>query len=134
MPELAEAGYNALWLPPPFKAGAGTWSVGFDTYDRFDLGNKFQMGTVPTKYGTEVELMHLMRVAHRFGFRVYFDNIMAHNGGTYPVGAPGTLFDNGFVPEDFSFYKGMRGRDIINIVSKLRGEPPAKLNELLHNP
>ena len=37
----------------------------------------------------------------------------------------------GFVPEDFSFYKGMRGRDIINIVSKLRGEPPAKLNELL---
>lgn len=101
MPELAEAGYNALWLPPPFKAGAGTWSVGFDTYDRFDLGSKHQMGTVPTKYGTEVELMHLMRVAHRFGFRVYFDNIMAHNGGTYPVGAPGTLFDNGFVPEDF---------------------------------
>ncbi|NCC51147.1 MAG: hypothetical protein EOM20_08025 [Spartobacteria bacterium] len=101
IPELAEAGYTALWLPPPFKAGAGIWSVGFDTYDRFDLGSKNQMGTVQTKYGTEVELIHLMRVAHRFGFRVYFDNIMAHNGGPMSEGAPGTRQANGFVPEDF---------------------------------
>ncbi|HMP74841.1 MAG TPA: hypothetical protein PKE12_00960 [Kiritimatiellia bacterium] len=39
IPELAEAGYNALWLPPPFKAGS-VFSVGFDTYDRFDLVGK----------------------------------------------------------------------------------------------
>ncbi|MDB4363989.1 hypothetical protein N9Z09_01625, partial [Akkermansiaceae bacterium] len=39
MPELAEAGYDSLWLPPPFKAGAGAYSVGFDTFDRFDLGD-----------------------------------------------------------------------------------------------
>jgi glycosidase len=101
IPELAEAGYTALWLPPPFKAGAGTFSVGFDTYDRFDLGSKYQMGTVPTKYGTETELLHLMRVAHRFGFRVYFDNVMAHNGGPMIEGPPGTLNPHGFVPEDF---------------------------------
>ena len=43
MPELAEAGYSALWLPPPFKAG-GQLSVGFDTFDRFDIGTKNQMG------------------------------------------------------------------------------------------
>lgn len=101
IPELAEAGYTALWLPPPFKAGAGAWSVGFDTYDRFDLGNKYQMGTVATKYGTETDLLHLMQMAHRFGFRVYFDNVMAHNGGPMSEGAPGTLQPNGFVPEDF---------------------------------
>jgi len=101
IPELAEAGYNALWLPPPFKAGSGSWSVGFDTYDRFDLGSKLQMGTVATQYGSETDLLHMMDVAHRFGFRVYFDNVMAHNGGPMPVGPPGTLQANGFVPEDF---------------------------------
>ena len=100
IPELAEAGYTALWLPPPFKAGGGL-SVGFDCYDRFDLGSKYQNGSLTTKYGTETELLHLMDVAHRFGFRVYFDNVMAHNGGPMSSGSPGTLQANGFVPEDF---------------------------------
>lgn len=100
IPELAEAGYTALWLPPPFKAGGGL-SVGFDCYDRFDLGSKNQNGSITTKYGTETELLHLVEVAHRFGLRVYFDNVMAHNGGPMSSGAPGTLQANGFVPEDF---------------------------------
>ncbi|NCA82086.1 MAG: hypothetical protein EOM72_05010 [Opitutae bacterium] len=100
IPELAEAGYTALWLPPPFKAGGGL-SVGFDSYDRFDLGSKDQNGSLPTKYGTETDLLHLIDVAHRFGLRIYFDNVMAHNGGPMSAGAPGTLQANGFVPEDF---------------------------------
>ena len=100
IPELAEAGYTALWLPPPFKAGGGL-SVGFDTYDRFDLGTKNQNGSITTKYGTETDLLNLVEVAHRFGFRLYFDNVMAHNGGPMPSGLPGTLQANGFVPEDF---------------------------------
>ncbi len=100
IPELAEAGYTALWLPPPFKAGGGL-SVGFDCYDRFDMGSKDQNGSLPTKYGTETELLHLVEVAHRFGLRIYFDNVMAHNGGPMSYGAPGTLQANGFVPEDF---------------------------------
>ncbi len=100
LPELAEAGYNALWLPPPFKAGAGG-SVGFDCYDRFDVGNKNQNGSTTTRYGTGAELINLVETSHRFGIRVYFDNIMAHNGGPWPSGAPGTLNANGFVPEDF---------------------------------
>ncbi|OGV45863.1 MAG: hypothetical protein A2X46_07585 [Lentisphaerae bacterium GWF2_57_35] len=100
IPELAEAGYTALWLPPPFKAGGGL-SVGFDSYDRFDLGSKNQNGSITTKYGTETELLYLVEVAHRFGLRVYFDNVMAHNGGPTSSGLPGTLQPNGFVPEDF---------------------------------
>lgn len=39
MPELAEAGYTALWLPPPTK-GSGGLSVGYDLWDPFDLGSK----------------------------------------------------------------------------------------------
>ncbi|MES2924789.1 MAG: alpha-amylase family glycosyl hydrolase [Verrucomicrobiota bacterium] len=104
IPELAERGYDSLWLPPPFKAGAGTYSVGFDTLDRFDLGDRNQSGTVRTKYGTKADLVSLMRVAHRFGIRVYFDNVMAHNAGPLDSATqPGQLFPGvpGFVPEDF---------------------------------
>ncbi len=102
MPELAEAGYSALWLPPPFKAG-NQFSVGFDTFDRFDIGSKDQMGGVRTKYGVEGDLLNLMETAHRFGIRVYFDNVMAHNGGPIPGYDENTSIyaQPGFVPEDF---------------------------------
>lgn len=46
MPELAEAGYDSLWLPPPTK-GSGGLSVGYDLWDRFDLGSKDQRGFDP---------------------------------------------------------------------------------------
>ena len=52
MPELAEAGYTSLWLPPPTK-GSGGLSVGYDMYDPFDFGQKDQRDTVRTRYGTE---------------------------------------------------------------------------------
>ena len=55
MPELAEAGYSSLWLPPPTK-GSGGLSVGYDLWDPFDLGSKDQRNTVRTRYGTEAEL------------------------------------------------------------------------------
>ncbi|HPG00347.1 MAG TPA: alpha-amylase family glycosyl hydrolase [Kiritimatiellia bacterium] len=102
MPELAEAGYTALWLPPPFKAG-GQLSVGFDTFDRFDIGTKDQMGGVPTRYGTGDDLKNMVETAHRFGIRVYFDNVMAHNGGPIPGYDENTPItcQPGFVPEDF---------------------------------
>ena len=64
MPELAEAGYDAIWLPPPTK-GSGGLSVGYDLWDRFDLGSKDQRGSVRTRYGTEAELLRLIETAHR---------------------------------------------------------------------
>src|ERR1035441_10772831 len=35
MPELAEAGYTSLWLPPPAKGGS-VFSVGYDLFDPLD--------------------------------------------------------------------------------------------------
>lgn len=112
MPELAERGYDSLWLPPPFKGGAGTYSVGFDTFDRFDLGDRNGSGTVRTKYGTKADLVRLMETAHRFGLRVYFDNVMAHNAGPLDkLTNPGQLFPGipGFVPEDFHLVREADG-------------------------
>jgi glycosidase len=102
IPELAEAGYNSLWVPPPTK-GSGGLSVGYDLWDRFDLGSKDQRGSVRTRYGTEAELLQLIETAHRFGIRVYFDNIMNHNAFDIPGYNSDTPIDiyPGFVPEDF---------------------------------
>ncbi len=102
MPELAEAGYTSLWLPPPTK-GSGGLSVGYDLWDPFDLGGKDQRNTVRTRYGTEAELLQLVRTAHRFGIRVYFDNIMNHRAFDIPGFNENTPVDvyPGMVPEDF---------------------------------
>jgi hypothetical protein len=102
MPELAEAGYSSLWLPPPTK-GSGGLSVGYDLWDPFDLGSKDQRNTVRTRYGTEAELLELVRTAHRFGIRVYFDNIMNHRAFDVPGFNESTPIDiyPGLVPEDF---------------------------------
>lgn len=102
MPELAEAGYESIWVPPPTKASGGL-SVGYDLWDRFDLGGKDQRGTVSTRYGTQQDLLEMVRVAHRFGIRVYFDNVMNHNAFDVPgynAGVPIDVYP-GFVPEDF---------------------------------
>jgi len=110
IPELAEAGYDSLWLPPPCK-GSGGLSVGYDLWDRFDLGSKDQRGTVRTKYGTEAELLELVETAHRFGLRVYFDNITNHNAFDVPGYNESTPIDiyPGFVPEDFHLRKTSDG-------------------------
>ena len=106
MPELAEAGYTSLWLPPPTK-GSGGLSVGYDLWDPFDLGSKDQRNSVRTRYGTEAELLEMMEVAHRFGISVYFDNIMNHRAFDVPGYNENTPIDTypGMVPEDFHLRK-----------------------------
>lgn len=110
MPEIAEAGYSSLWLPPPTKASGGL-SVGYDCWDRFDLGSKDQRGSTRTRYGTEAELLEMVRVAHRFGIRVYFDNVMNHNAFDVPGFNAFTPIDiyPGFLPEDFHLRRTEEG-------------------------
>ncbi len=102
MPEIAEAGYDSLWLPPPAK-GSSVFSVGYDQFDPFDLGNLNQNGTVATQYGTEAQLLQMVQIAHRFGIRVYFDNIMNHRGFVVPGynSQTPTNYYPGLVPQDF---------------------------------
>jgi hypothetical protein len=104
MPEIAEAGYDSLWLPNPAKGNSGAYSTGYDQFDPFDLGGVNQQGTVATKYGTQAQLIQMVLMAHRFGIRVYFDNVMNHRATTVP-GYPGsgtpTNYYPGLVPGDF---------------------------------
>ena len=111
MPEIAEAGYDSLWLPNPAKGNSGAYSVGYDVFDPFDLGSTNQQGTVATFYGTQAQLIQMVQTAHRFGIRVYFDNVMNHRASTVP-GYPGSGTPTNYYPgpgaAGFSFAGGRR--------------------------
>ena len=102
LPEIAEAGYTALWVPPPTK-GNGGMSVGYDLNDPFDIGNSDLCGTWSTRYGVEGDLHHLIEMCHRFGLRVYFDNVMNHRSYAVPCENESTPWNvyPGMCPEDF---------------------------------
>ena len=104
MPEIAEASYDSLWLPNPAKDNSGAYSIGYDIFDPFDLGGTNQQGTVATRWGTQSQLLEMVETAHRFGLRVYFDNVMNHRASTVP-GYPGsgtpTNYYPGLLPQDF---------------------------------
>jgi alpha-amylase len=76
MPDVFMAGYGAVWLPPPCKGQGGTSSIGYDLFDRFDLGSS----SAPTRYGTETDFRQLIEAYHRANVEVYVDWIMNHNG------------------------------------------------------
>ncbi len=81
LPELAEMGIGALWVPPPCKGAGGADDMGYSPYDLYDLGSKDQKGTVATRFGTKAEFLRLIGAAHRHGIKVYVDMILNHAGG-----------------------------------------------------
>src|SRR5215210_198522 len=113
------AGYGAAYTPPPGRADLTDSSVGFDVYDRFDLGRPGK----PTLYGTESGLKQVANLLHRYDGRLHIDAVLNHNaysdndyvnpqfnsfqqaggypgftlqnpdGGTDPAGVPGTFGD-----------------------------------------
>jgi len=83
MPDLFLAGYDAVWLPPPSKASYT--SVGYDPFDRFDLGgpplSDLSTDRARTTYGTEETFRAMIDEFHLAGFEVYMDGVFNHNGG-----------------------------------------------------
>jgi len=75
-PDIFAAGYGNLWLPPMGRADQGSGSVGYDQYDRFDLGT----AASKTLYGTDTGARQAIAVLHRAGTGVTMDLIWNHNG------------------------------------------------------
>jgi len=88
--DLHAAGYGAVWTPPPGRAiyipqGGG---IGYDPYDRFDLGRPRD----PTLYGTEGAYRAMIKSVQKTGANIYVDYVHHHvgsldqniNGYTYP--------------------------------------------------
>ncbi len=81
LPGLKEAGFTALWLPPPSKAFSTT-SMGYDVYDYYDLGDQDQKGGRSTYFGTAEDLHRLIVAAHQPpAVQVYADVVLNHNSG-----------------------------------------------------
>ncbi|MCZ7488714.1 alpha-amylase [Rhizobium rhizogenes] len=78
---LAKMGITDIWLPPAYKGAAGGYSVGYDTYDLFDLGEFDQKGTVATKYGDRAALEHAGQTLKENGIRVIHDVVLNHKMG-----------------------------------------------------
>ena len=97
--DLFYAGYGAVWLPPPSRADSGDQSVGYDVYDRFDLGDENRA----TGYGTKDGLMTAIDQAHNAGVSVYTDLVLNHNG----FSELGTTDGSGNTFEDAGGYPGL---------------------------
>ncbi|WP_068081484.1 alpha-amylase [Novosphingobium rosa] len=78
---LAEMGVTDVWLPPAYKGASGGASVGYDTYDLFDLGEFDQKGAVATKYGGRAGLEAATRALSEAGLRVIHDVVFNHKMG-----------------------------------------------------
>src|SRR5687768_13958542 len=92
LPDVFKTGYGSIYTPPPGRADSGNFSVGYDQYDRFDIGRPGN----PTLYGTETGLRTLVGASHRAGLSYYVDFVMNHNGFR-DMGTPG-FYDAGGYP------------------------------------
>lgn len=95
-PELAAAGFDTIQLPPASKAFGGTapGTDGYGMFDPRDLGDKNQMGSVATRYGTVASLRRMFANAHASGLKVYADLVLhqrqgGNNGVYQPLGSDG---------------------------------------------
>ncbi|MFN4241618.1 MAG: hypothetical protein ACK4PI_00105 [Tepidisphaerales bacterium] len=87
--DVHAVGYGGLWTPPPGRAlntpaGGG---IGYDIYDRFDLGRPRD----PTLYGTETGYRRVIREFQKTGGSVYVDFVHHHVGSfdIFPGNSPG---------------------------------------------
>lgn len=78
---LSEIGVTMTWLPPSGKGASGGYSVGYDTYDMFDLGEFDQKGAIATKYGTKQQLHDAIDALHQHGISVLMDVVVNHKMG-----------------------------------------------------
>ncbi|AJY46055.1 alpha-amylase [Martelella endophytica] len=78
---LATIGVTDVWLPPAYKGSSGGYSVGYDTYDLFDLGEFDQKGTVATKYGDRGALENACRTLADHGIGAIHDVVLNHKMG-----------------------------------------------------
>ncbi|MGB4772381.1 MAG: alpha-amylase [Chitinophagaceae bacterium] len=78
---LKHIGITAVWLPPAYKSASGDNSVGYDTYDLYDLGEFDQKGSVATKYGSRDEYLQAVKALHDHHVQLIVDVVLNHKAG-----------------------------------------------------
>ncbi len=77
------AGFTAILLPPALKtsAGASTGADGYGLFDDYDLGNKNQVSSKPTRFGTRERLQRCTAIMRANGLDIYLDIVMHQRDG-----------------------------------------------------
>lgn len=127
LPEVVRAGYSAIYLPSPVKSGGGGFSVGYNPFDRFDLGDRLQKGSLRTKYGTTQQLQELISTAKRLGIAVYCDIVLNHNDNR--AGSAINSYPD-MIPEDFHI---MSSANTANTEIDFNQNPGAFSNAMLNH-
>lgn len=78
---LSDTGITSIWLPPATKGNSGTFSVGYDIYDLYDLGEFDQKGTIRSKYGTRQEYEEGIKALKEANIQVIVDIVLNHKAG-----------------------------------------------------
>ncbi|MFC3159431.1 alpha-amylase family glycosyl hydrolase [Chryseobacterium arachidis] len=78
---LSELGITSVWFPPAYKGTNGGYSIGYDAYDLFDLGEFDQKGSIPTKYGTKDDYTHAIKALKDKNIQVIVDIVLGHKAG-----------------------------------------------------
>jgi len=95
-PDLFMAGYGGVWTPPPGRADISDFSVGYDVYDRFDLGRP----TRPTLYGTARGVKRMAGIWDRAGDINYYPDLIINHNGFSDTTTPGFV-ESGAYPGFF---------------------------------
>ena len=74
-------GINRMWFPPASKCLNGGYSMGYDPYDYYDLGQYNQMGTIETRFGSQAELKAAIAQYKAYGVACTADIVLNHRAG-----------------------------------------------------
>ena len=78
---LSELGITSVWFPPAYKGTNGGYSVGYDAYDLYDLGEFDQKNSTPTKYGTKQDYINSIKALKKENIQVIVDIVLGHKAG-----------------------------------------------------
>lgn len=82
--DMATSGFTHIYLPPPQKGEGGRWSMGYDPYDQYDLGN-YNQKSISTRFGPMADLVSLVNVINTNGLVPIVDIVMNHMRQQNPV-------------------------------------------------
>jgi len=78
---LKEMGITTVWFPPASKGSSGGYSVGYDSYDLYDLGEFDQKNSIKTKYGSKEEYLTAIQKLQENNIKVLADTVFNHKAG-----------------------------------------------------
>jgi alpha-amylase len=74
-------GIDAIWFPPVSKADNGGYSMGYDPYDYYDVGQYNQKGSTETRFGSQAELKSAIATFKNYGIASMADIVLNHRSG-----------------------------------------------------